>query len=278
MCARPPGSLRERHTVNILRTAAARSSVIHAISINGSASFTECGTRIGDDWEGEYSEAPTGPVTCKRCLPHLPHCTECGVYATHTHDDACPTVAVFGVTIVAETTPTVRVKFTAGQRVGLLRGIMDAKGPQVYGYGTVIRVVEYWEGMPEYVVLTDKGEELFTSYLLTAELPLQRCEELDRGHLCGMPVRTDSLSPRCDTHARARSMAAHPAGKGRYLPATWAAADAWRDRALMVTGEAYRAGMPAVPVYQPDPFPGVAEDDGRTGIVKSGGQLFFRLF
>lgn len=48
----------------INKTAAPRSNVIHAMR----GSFTVCGRRIGDNWQGEYGPAPTGRITCGRCL------------------------------------------------------------------------------------------------------------------------------------------------------------------------------------------------------------------
>lgn len=58
------------------RTSAPRSTVVHAVRTT-EARFdqyshgTVCGRQIGDDWAGEYTEQPSGPVTCKRCIASL---------------------------------------------------------------------------------------------------------------------------------------------------------------------------------------------------------------
>jgi hypothetical protein len=55
-----------------------------------------------------------------------------------------------------------------GERVGILRGLQAVGGPYVGQYGTVVRHEEFWTGQPDYVVRTDKGEELvYRPYLIT---------------------------------------------------------------------------------------------------------------
>jgi hypothetical protein len=49
-----------------------------------------------------------------------------------------------------------------------LRGLQAVGGPYVGQYGTVVRHEEFWTGQPDYVVRTDKGEELvYRPYLIT---------------------------------------------------------------------------------------------------------------
>ena len=116
-------------------TAARRSSVVHGIDLQ-TASFTLCGRRIGDDWQGEYSEAPAGPITCKTCLPKVP----------------------------APVAPS----FTPGQRVGIVTGLQSVSGPWVNRYGTVVGPFNGWQGSDDYVVREDDGTEdmVFAGYLL----------------------------------------------------------------------------------------------------------------
>lgn len=59
--------------------------------------------------------------------------------------------------------------FTIGQRVGILAGLLAKNGPKVYTHGTVIRTVEFWTGITEYVVKADDGTEMvYMPYLLQA--------------------------------------------------------------------------------------------------------------
>lgn len=51
----------------MLKTAAPRSNVIHVVSESNSR-LTMCGRPIGDQWQGEYTPAPTGRVSCARCM------------------------------------------------------------------------------------------------------------------------------------------------------------------------------------------------------------------
>lgn len=86
-----------------------------------------------------------------------------------------------------------RAKFAVGQRVGIVTGVQGPNGGTVTRYGTVIGHREFWKGTVEYIVSEDDGSELvYRAYLLS-----------------------DDLSG--DSVGRARSMAAHPAGKGRAL-------------------------------------------------------------
>ena len=58
-----------------------------------------------------------------------------------------------------------------GTRVAILGMIQSVTGPAVTPYrGTVTRHVEYWTGIPEYVVKIDGGGELvYRPYLVTPE-------------------------------------------------------------------------------------------------------------
>jgi hypothetical protein len=55
-----------------------------------------------------------------------------------------------------------------GARVGILTGV-QTDAPTVTYHGTVQRHVEFWTGMPEYVVLVDGGGEfVYRPYLVVA--------------------------------------------------------------------------------------------------------------
>lgn len=118
-------------------TSAPRSSVVHIIDGNPGVTYhqTLCGRRIGENWAGEYSEAPSGPVTCKRCERQE------GIARTE-------------------------ARFPVGARVGILRGVQAAGGPSVGAYGTVVRVVDTWIGAPDVLVNVNGGELLYTPRLL----------------------------------------------------------------------------------------------------------------
>lgn len=59
----PRGSVMTR----TVRTSAPRSSVIHGVNVDRYRA-TVCGRTIGDNWAGEYTAEPSGPITCARCL------------------------------------------------------------------------------------------------------------------------------------------------------------------------------------------------------------------
>jgi hypothetical protein len=109
-------------------------------------------------------------------------------------------------------------KFHAGQRVGILTGLQAVNGPFIGAYGTVVSTHVFWNGVMEYSVRADGEATAYTyrDYLLTDDVS-------------GDP-------------ARARSMAAHPAGKGKGYPRTGS----------------------RVEIVAPN-----FADTGRTGIVKS---------
>lgn len=157
-------------------TAAKRSTVVHVISTDPAvgAGFTACGRRIDDDWQGEYTEAPTGPVTCK---------------------GACSDVAAAHQAQL-ESAATYRV----GEHVGILTGLQSVTGAHVGSYGRVVRIIDGWNGKPDYVVQTDDGRFVYPASLLRAGTTNGTMREA----VNRPTVRT-----------RAQSMAAHPAGKGR---------------------------------------------------------------
>lgn len=85
--------------------------------------------------------------------------------------------------------------FTIGQRVGILVGQQSVNGPSVGSYGIVVRTEEFWKGTTDYIVRSEAtGEELvYSAYML----------------------QNADGDAAADRMARARSMRAHPAGKGR---------------------------------------------------------------
>lgn len=215
-------------THRIGKTSAPRSTVVHMINAGETRNYsheTACGLRIGDTWAGEYDEEPTGDVTCKRCLPAVDIARLNARVAAKTPDPA--PVAHPGAV------------FAIGERVGIVTGVLSVSGPWVYAYGTVTAHVEYWTGVVEYVIATDDGAEdgVYRGYLLRSHRCV--CSDSDGfGHTCAaypagtpvgdIPAETDEeWCARIDTeygdelaqefhdHMRARSIAAHPAGKAR---------------------------------------------------------------
>lgn len=191
--------------MNILRTAAPRSSVVHAVDGRPGVSLhqTMCGTRIGDEWEGEYTAEPTGEVSCRRCLPLL------------------------AVEIAAEEERmSAAAKFGIGERVGIVTGVQSVTGPTVTHYGTVVGHRAPW-GEVEYIVKLDDvdgadgSELLYRAYLLRPTAPLTGTDFLTGETMSVDIVSTDTLTELLTGNpwktARARSMAAHPAGKGRKI-------------------------------------------------------------
>lgn len=214
----------------IARTAAPRSAVVHMVAGTGTYLHqTACGRRIGDEWAGEYSAEPTGPVTCKRCAPIV----------AEIEAEQAAWVAANAVHAV-------------GDRVGILTGLQSKNGAHVGAYGTVKGAIETWDGVIEYSVIADGETEafLYRSYLLQRDTTADHAEAIAED-IRRFPGWTDA-DARIE---RAAAMRRHPAGKARPNLIT-------EDRST----------------YGLDAFPGVAEDDGRTGIVKSGGSLYFRLF
>lgn len=235
------------------RTAAPRSTVVHMVSTGPVRNYsheTACGRRIGDEWAGEYTEQPTGPVTCRQCMP---------------------------AAVAAEAAEAVRLAETAvfpiGARVGIVTGVQSVSGPWVYTYGTVTGHVEYWHGVTEYVVDVDgEGFLTFREYLLRSTSCVctdrdgfgHRCAAFPAGAAVGdvladeVPTGTADevaafsrelaavLSPRSwqemgHDEARARSMAAHPAGKGR---------------PVKILGEHIVGGLPVLRSTHRDPMTG----------------------
>lgn len=123
------------------KTSAPRSAVIHMCDVTG-ARLTACGLTIGDEWAGEYTEQPTGDVTCKRCLPH---------------------VAPINAAIAAA------ARFAIGQRVGILTGLQSVGGAWVGSIGTVTGYFTGWNSDVDYLVKADGENEsyVYRSYLLT---------------------------------------------------------------------------------------------------------------
>lgn len=242
----------------IAKTAAPRSSVVHMSDLTG-APYTACGREIRETWAGEMNEEPSGPITCTRCLP----------IATAEEARQAAEMAANAL-------------YPVGARVGILVGVQSVNGPHVVRYGTVTRHVRDWNNAPDYVVTDDQGETLvYPAFLLRAAARCV-CTDADGfGHTCnafpagtavgdagtfhgtdfstGAPAALSILST--EEHMRREAMRRHPAGKARPVKLS----------------DNYPSNVP-VPSPVRDPFPGIAEDDGRTGIVKSGGSLFFRLF
>lgn len=187
-------------------TAAPRSAVVHVINAGSPSAYwrTICGRRIGDEWAGEYTEAPTGPVTCKRCK------------TVADEVDAENAAILAGVAV-----------HPVGSTVGILVGQLSVNGPHVDRYGTVVRHVETWNGECEYVVADAYGEAVYRRWVLVAdETPdndadtddrqaREEAANADADSLMGeiLSLLSPTWEDRADSEARARSMAAHPAGK-----------------------------------------------------------------
>lgn len=190
------------------RTSAPRSAIVHAVGHpeNG-ASFTRCGRRIGDTWAGEYTEQPAEDVNCARCIKGA------------TEDQAA-----------TEAAATIKV----GQRVGIFTGFQSVGGKWIGSYGTVTAVREYWRNSVTYLVRADGESESFaydpwqitddtsrdvapiTAAAIAAGIPVGA----DGWPIVGHPVwqmnangTGDLLVTIGEWVKRARSMAAHPAGK-----------------------------------------------------------------
>src|SRR5688572_22144301 len=116
-------------TVSAL-TSAPRSSVVHVIDGRPGVSLhqTMCGRRIGDEWAGEYNEAPAGPATCQTCIKRE---------------------------AAAQAELEAAAKFQTGQRVGILTGVQSVGGAFVGSYGTVTAVRAYWNGKASFHVQAD---------------------------------------------------------------------------------------------------------------------------
>lgn len=186
------------------RTAAPRSTVVHATD----GGFTVCGRAIGENWAGEYNEQPTEDVNCARCIK------------------GCEAVTA---------DLAARAKFAVGQRVGIVTGVQGPNGGTVTRYGTVIGHREFWKGTVEYIVSEDDGSELaYRAYLLSDDVSRDVAPITAAAVAAGIPVGTDGWPivghPVWKMNAdgtgdlvatigewvkRARSMSAHPAGKGR---------------------------------------------------------------
>lgn len=237
------------------RTSAPRSSVIHA----DNGMFTVCGTRIGDGWTGQYTEQPAEDVSCVRCLSKLPN-RDAGTVTTVGHDDTGDTLAEWRGCIVGArfTRRDDALAFLAGDRS------MEDRPARCTlpsgGYGGCVRQAEHpgqcADAHGYRFTLPTLAEKIATA-CTDAGIPVAS----DGLPVVGHPVWATIASNGAGTLAgitvwvrreRARSMAAHPAGKG-YARARLAA----RGRFLPTTGEAYRAGMPAAPGVVL-PLPGVA--------------------
>lgn len=246
------------------KTSAPRSAVVHMVTTEPSSGIymhqTACGTRIGDEWAGEYTEEPSGPVTCKRCLPHVARVEE--------------NVAALAVHKI-------------GARVGVLVGQLSVNGPHVGERGTVTGHFTGWSYV-QYLVRADGEDEsyVYDSAFLVA-LPCDRplfggmtLDEIDADAAVstgGMPLEDerpevptgsaedvahvsrqimDALSPRSwdergEDEARARSMAAHPAGKSRRMQEARVIAGEYVD-GVRVLSRGYANAI--VSLYPSSPF------------------------
>lgn len=192
------------------RTAAPRSAVVHAVGhpVNG-ASFTRCDRRIGDTWAGEYTEQPVDDVNCARCIK--------GCEADQ---------------VAVELAAPIKV----GQRVGILTGFQSVGGKFIGSYGTVTAVREYWRNSVTYLVVADGESESFAydPWQITDDTSRDVAPITAAATAAGIPVGTDGwpivghpvwkmnadstgdlLATIGEWVKRARSMSAHPAGKGR---------------------------------------------------------------
>lgn len=194
------------------RTAAPRSTVVHAVNHPDHGSgFTRCGRPIGDNWAGEYTEQPSGDVTCARCISGV------------TADQAA----------IEEAAP-----IKVGQRVGIYTGLQSTGGKWIGSYGTVTAVHMWWRGSFTWSVRADGESESFAydAHLITDDLSRDTAAITEAAEAAGIPVGSDGWPVSghpvwaenargsgvlieairaWGERARARSMAAHPAGKGR---------------------------------------------------------------
>lgn len=226
--------------------------------------LTACGRTIGDDWAGEYTEQPSGPVTCKRCLPHAEiHAAEIAAAAAD--------LATFQI----------------GDRVGILTGVQSVGGAYVGDHGTVTAHFTEW-GHVDYVVTADGESEgyVYNAWQLTredaptdAEIAAVTAVAIPvsvAAAILGNPAVTDvrviesaraavptgdaetvarvsadiaaALSPRSweeigRSEARAASMAAHPASKGRTVKMTSLPPVPRAQRWIGSNGEVYTWGV-----------------------------------
>lgn len=220
-----------------LTTAARRSTVVHAVD-DSSASFTFCGRRIGDDWQGEYDLAPEGPVTCRRCLAST---MADGRTVEQSQNN--------------EPGPDTVVKFTVGTRVGILTGFQSVGGAWIGSYGEVTAVREYWNGQASYLVRADGEIEsyVYEGWMLTDDTSRDVAPIREAAAEAGIPTGDDGwpvvghpvwewnashsgdlLVSIAEWSAREACKDRHPAGKG--LPPFTLAAFPITDRMMHAMG------------------------------------------
>lgn len=159
--------------LTVTLTAAPRSSVIHIIDArptdfsDGWSHQTRCGRRIGDEWAGEYTEAPAGPATCQRCIKGAA-------------DD--------------QTALETSAKYRVGQRVGLLTGFQSVSGAWIWSYGTVTAVRLYWRNSgPAFHVIADGESEeyVYEAWQLSADVSRDVAPITKAARAAGIPVSDD---------------------------------------------------------------------------------------
>lgn len=271
--------------MTVMLTHAPRSTVTHAHSARPQDwSRTVCGLEIRETWAGEMDGGiEPGIPTCKRCAANIdagfPKQTDAARVADIIADKGAPKFAVGDrvgiITGVQTVDPWVEsmgtvVRHTAPWN-GQLDYIVSVNGEELLYEAWMLRTLADTlaeackrAGVPHgtdgYPVIGDpiwaenmRGTgEIFVTLTDPGAVEVARVAR-EAAEISALitgspwkPARSPIAEHRARLAERRRSMAAHPAGKGRYSSSTWAAADAWRDRALMVTGDAYRAGMPPV--------------------------------
>lgn len=221
------------------RTSAPRSAVVHMLDMVGDRGHvTACGTRIGDDWAGEYTEQPSGEINCARCLPHLIKLQRAADAAADrdggrirkiTHDETGDVIAEWSGCVVGvrfssvadaydwmvgdRSTRPDRCPLSSRGAVGDCVRAAGHEGQCASAHG------DRYDGITRHEVPTGTADEVARfSRELAAVLSPRSWEEIGQDE------------------ARARSMAAHPAGKGRPVKLSQNYANAYMRRPYLIPG------------------------------------------